>query len=156
MQNENPMLERAIKYATSQAMRANDVTDLTHVVRTTALVYAAQGLIDNGGLEYLFEADFPNRPSYSLFVDAYSTIGAHSEAAAIEQAVGLFPFADPHLHVDRRNKFMDSFRSGSNKSVDTPFEPLNEILSGSRRVWDCLNQYVLKNLQSLGGGEELS
>ena len=49
----------------------NDVTLLSVPFQTIVAVTTAQGIIDNGGLEYFFGADFPNHPPYSFFVEAY-------------------------------------------------------------------------------------
>ena len=146
-----PQFESAIKFALSRAQEIEDVALLPAPVRTVALVHAAQGVIDNGGFQYFFESDFPGRPPYSLFVDAYRTIGADEEAATLEKAIALFPFAQPHRYVRKRNKFMDRFKDEEGDTVDSPFDPLTNKLCGNKTVWRQLRRYVAKNLKSLGG-----
>ena len=53
----------------------NDVTRLSEPHRTVVVIHAAQGIIDNGGLIYFFESDWPGTPPYSVFSDAYRRIG---------------------------------------------------------------------------------
>ncbi len=70
--------------------------------QTVLLIGTAQGVLDNGGLRYFFESDFPGRPSYETFADAYARIGAQQCADAIRQAAARFPFSDPHLRRAER------------------------------------------------------
>ncbi len=49
---------------------------------TVWAVEQAQGIIDNGGFQYFFENDWPENPSYSVFIDSFRRIGA-GEAADI-------------------------------------------------------------------------
>ena len=46
----------AIKFALSKAEGLNDINQLHDPIRTVVLVHAAQGVIDNGGLQYFFES----------------------------------------------------------------------------------------------------
>src|SRR5690606_5096314 len=91
----------------------------------------AQGVIDNGGFQYFFESDWPDRPAYDEFVSAYRAIGLAEEAETFQRAIEWFPFPDAHLHVERRNEFID--RNGFPKELDT--------LCGSDRVWIKLDEY---------------
>jgi hypothetical protein len=49
--------------------------DLPEPLATTWAVVTSQGVIDNGGLQYFFENDWPASVTYSVFSDAYRTIG---------------------------------------------------------------------------------
>ena len=60
----------------------NDVSRIEQPLRTVLVVYSAQGVIDNGGLAYFFERDWPHHPPYDVFVSAYEAIGLVKEAAA--------------------------------------------------------------------------
>src|SRR5688572_956304 len=136
-----PRLLKAIDVALAKAKDSPDLSNLPLALRVVAIVHAAQGIIDNGGLQYFFEVDFPGKPPYSLFVDAYREIGASDEASVLEQAVSLFPFRDPHQHVRDRNWFMDSFKNQSGDEVNSPFTPLDDVLCGNRAVWVCLETF---------------
>jgi hypothetical protein len=141
-------LDRALKYALAEVERVGDPDKLPPAVRTVVLVHAAQGIIDNGGLEYFFEADFPGRPPYSIFVEAYRTIGAREEAQTIAEAVKLFPFANPHRFQSMRDKFLDQFQDEGGHRPDSPFEPLTDKLCGNKSVWKLLEAYVEQHAES--------
>ena len=141
----------ALEHAMNAAAKEKDVTKLPPPVRTLALVHAAQGVIDNGGLQYFFESDFPGEPDYALFVEAYRAIGADDAATTLERAVALFPFGAPHKHVKKRNEFLDSFLDEDEQPVNSPFQPLTAKLCGNRSVWEKLKKYVAGHLADFGG-----
>lgn len=84
-----------------------DAQRLSDPAQTIVVVYAVQGVMDNGGLRYFFENDWPGNPQYSFFADAYRRIGATSEAGAILAATALFDRPDPHLDAEYRIAVMD-------------------------------------------------
>ena len=126
--------DRALTYACAEVDRVGDPDKLPPPVRTVVLVHAAQGLIDNGGLQYFFESDFPGKPPYSIFVDVYRTIGAKREAQALADAVELFPFENPHRFRARRDEFLEKFQDGGAHRPDSPFEPYTDRLCGNKDV----------------------
>jgi hypothetical protein len=134
-----------LEYAIASAAEAGDIARLPEALRTVAIICSVQGVIDNGGLQYLFEADFPGKPDYRLFVEAYRAIGADDAAAVLETAVALFPFDSPHQHVRKRNEFMDGFKDEDGDAVNSPFESLTDKLCGNKEVWEKLRQYVQEN-----------
>ena len=93
-------LEKAVAFAAAAAAEAGGVAGLAAPVRTVVLVHGAQGVIDNGGLRYFFEADFPGKPDYGLFVEAYGAIGAEDAARVLAEAEDHHP--DLHLEGYRR------------------------------------------------------
>jgi hypothetical protein len=129
----------------AEVARVGNPALLPAAVRTVLLVHAAQGVIDNGGLQYFFESDWPGQPPYSNFVDAYRAIGAVSEASAIAAAVELFPFSEPHKHRGRRDEFLERFLDGGSHREDSPFEPYTDQLCGNERIWKHLAEYVATN-----------
>jgi hypothetical protein len=141
-------LDRAIKYALAEVARVGDPDKLPAAVRTVVLVHAVQGIIDNGGLQYFFESDFPGQPPYSIFVDAYRVIGAKEEANALADAVNLFPFANPHRFQTRRDKFLAKFVAEGEHRPDSPFEPYTNKLCGNEKVWRLLDRYVRSHSES--------
>ena len=140
--------DRALKYALTEVERVGDPDKLPPPVRTVVLVHAAQGLIDNGGLQYFFESDFPGKPPYSVFVEGYRTIGANGEADALADAVKLFPFEHPHRFQKRRDKFLEQFLDGGAHRPDSPFEPFTDVLCGNKNVWRLLEAYVERHAES--------
>lgn len=142
-------LDRAMKFAGAEANRVGDVNLLLTPVRTVAVISTAQGMINNGGLQYLFECDFPHEPPYSIFVDAYHEIGAQDEANALAAAVKLFPFAEPHKFLERRLAFLDQYIAEGDHRSDSPFEPYTNLLCGNENVWRLLEEYVARHAAAL-------
>ena len=104
-----------------------------------AIIYSAQGVIDNGGFQYLFESDWPNNPAYSRFSDAYREIGATDVADWLDEAASMFPFRDPHLHRAARVRYLREFCVEG----DSPMGVLSgKAIDASGRVFTCLAEYV--------------
>ena len=121
----------------------NDPSRLPDLERTVVSVTTAQGIIDNGGFQYFFEMDFPNRPLYRVFTDAYRAVGATRAAERIDQAVAMFPFRAPHLSQKRRNAFMDSLGEAH------AFFRLGDQVCGDTSVWEQLRGYVALHQRDL-------
>jgi len=104
-----------------------------------AIIYSAQGIIDNGGFQYLFESDWPNHPPYTFFSDAYREIGAPDVADGLDQAASMFPFSNPHLHREARVRYLRDFCVKG----DSPMGVLSgEAIDASVRVFTRLAEYV--------------
>jgi hypothetical protein len=136
--DKDSLLDRAFRVAQVAYKGAGALEKLPTPLRTVLMIFAAQGIIDNGGLQYFFENDFPGQPPYSTFVDAYREIGAKDEAA-LAAGVDLFPFPDPHQHLKLRREFQERFPD------EGPFAPYSDFLCGDKKVWEMLLEYVLKH-----------
>ena len=115
-----------------------DIAALPLPLQTLLLVESAQGIIDNGGLAYFYEADFPNNPPYADFVDAYRRIGAESAALCIEASSLMFPFEDPHFFAPLRELWLEKLRANQTQE----FSRLNERICCDATVWEKLADYV--------------
>jgi hypothetical protein len=73
--NDTPELERVISGAIGRLEVAGRLSALSLSDQTILMVHGAQGVLDNGGLQYFFESDWPERPAYSSFSDAYRRVG---------------------------------------------------------------------------------
>jgi hypothetical protein len=142
MSNKPSKFDRAVEYALGEVKRVRDPDKLPTPVRTVVLIHAAQGIMDKRGLQYFFEADFHGQPPYSVFVDAYRTIGANDAAQALADAVRIFPFADPHRVQSRRDNYLEQFLDDGTERPDSPFKPLTSKLCGNKEVWRLLEAYV--------------
>src|SRR6478752_7638559 len=108
------VLGQPYDYAVSRLAAVGGHLDALPVpLQTLLVVESAQGMIDSGGLEYFYEADFPNNPPYTLFVEAYRRIGAEAAASCIETTSLMFPFEDPHFFAPLRELWLERFRSGA-------------------------------------------
>ena len=123
-----------------------DLAKLSVASQTVLIVHAAQGLIDNGGLEYFFESDFPGQPSYAVFCDAYRRIGADEAAKCLGASVRAFGFDAPHLSREKRRAFIASLPG----DLSHPFRQLSDRLCGDRSVWSQLCDYIEHHREALG------
>jgi hypothetical protein len=94
---------------------------------------------DNGGFGYFFESDWPDKPPYSRFSDAYREIGAADVAELIDRGASLFGIADPHLHRDARRQYLNEHcRDESAELIKLGGRAIDE----SKRVFRLLVEYV--------------
>ncbi len=125
--------------------RKGELTSLAampHPRRVFAIIYSAQGTIDNGGFQYFFECDWPERPPYTAFSDSYREIGATDVANWLDEAASMFPFAEPHLHRPERVKYLREFCVKG----DSPMGILSgDAIDASDRVFTRLAEYVRLN-----------
>lgn len=95
-----------------------DPVNLPEPLRVVWAIEKGQGVIDNGGLGYFFENDWPDKPPYSLFVDAFKAVGATEAADCLAEAVRCFPFPDPHLDFEARRTHMNKTQEASADGYD--------------------------------------
>jgi hypothetical protein len=114
---------------------------LSEPLQTVLVVEAAQGIIDNGGLEYFYEADFPENPPYLMFVDAYRRIGAVAGAMCIEASARMFPFSNPHLYESKRRAWIEGVKNDESHE----FVALSRKICGDESVFAKLGEYVERN-----------
>ncbi|ULU25305.1 DMP19 family protein [Dyella terrae] len=118
-----------------------DLSSLSVALRTFVMVYSAQGIIDNGGLEYFYLKDFDGQPAYDEFVEAYARIGASSAANCIDRSSRLFGISDPHMHEAKRELFlMDETGKGLQQ-----LKFLSDAICRDASVWECLCSFVAAN-----------
>lgn len=130
-----------INVATRKAWAAGGLRNCATPVRAVLLVDSAQGIIDNGGLQYFYEVDFEEQGPYSDFVDAYRTIGAEDAARLLGRSIQLFPFADPHLYQAKRERWLNQVRE--NESHE--FNDLSDKLVGHKGVFPKLKKFMTRN-----------
>src|SRR4051812_34236375 len=105
---DRTFLNRASDFAIARLKEAgNRLSRLPPPLQIVIIISSAQGIIDNGGLEYFYENDSPGNPPYSFFSDAYHLIGADGAAECIEKTASMFPFSEPHRFEGRRRQFLD-------------------------------------------------
>jgi hypothetical protein len=144
-------LDQAIAYSFELLTTVEgEARNLPEPMGTVLIVSTTQGLIDNGGLEYFFESDFPLNPPYSMFVDAFRRIGADSVASCIEVSANMFPFAEPHLHAAQREAWIDAIEHNEKHE----FALLSNRACGDETVWQKLAEFVDSNRDSFGARKE--
>ena len=74
--------------------------------RSVALIDTCLGLIENGGIEYLFECQLPHQPSYTDIAVAFRNCGAEAAADLLVRAAALLPGERPHLKPGLRQSYL--------------------------------------------------
>jgi hypothetical protein len=115
---------------------------------TVWAVTQMMGTTNNGGFQYFFENDWPDRPSYQLFIDALERIGATEPAYLLRTAVNAFPFQHPHLNVNARRDFIKTSRSKPDKYDSMIDRCGNRVMDLSDSIDKLLSQYVLLHTSS--------
>lgn len=137
----DPLLDAATDLAFAKLQRAGgDPRNLDEPFRTLAIVCAAQGVIDNGGLRYFFENNWPGQPPYALFAQAYRNIGAAVLAQAIEEAAAAFGFPHPERHEERRHQCLLGAEGNRIAAIDQRRE---------EDVWTLLAAYARAHRKAL-------
>jgi hypothetical protein len=115
-----------------------DVSALPKEMQVVLRVHSAQGVMDNGGLQFFFESNWEGTPPYSVFVEAFREIGAYEAADRLEEAVAMFSFENPHLHADKRCARMSKLW----EDPSGRFGQLDSESCGDDSVWQSLKKYI--------------
>ena len=127
-------LDAAADRAFASLQRAGgDPRKLENPLRAVAIIYAAQGSMDNGGLRYFFESDWPGQPPYAVFAEAYRNIGATAHASAIEEGANVFPFQNPEREGGRRRECLGGTEGDHIDAIDRGL---------GEDVWKLLGEYT--------------
>lgn len=142
------LLERASEISTAEVKKVGgDVFKLSEAFQTVVVIETVQGIIDNGGLEYFFESDFPSNPPYAFYVDVFRRIGAEGVAHCIEAASRMFPFPDAHLNEGKRQLWLDGVKHDETHE----FVRLSRRACGDESVFRKLADYVEENRHAFDG-----
>jgi hypothetical protein len=112
--------------------------ELKEPYKTVAIISSTQGVIDNGGLSYFFENDWPGNPDYSVFIEAYKNIGIIQGALTLSKAVSSFPFQEPHKNLKGRNSYIEENYDEDEFQV----KGWDESLCGDEEVWSKLTNWI--------------
>lgn len=137
--SEEKLLDKASEIAFVKLTEAGDkLEQLEEPYKTVAIVYSAQGIIDNGGLRYFFENDWPNNPPYSIFADAYERIGRADAAKALRDAAATFGISKPENDLEARRAFIEA-----NYDKDAfQVQGWNDCICGDEQVWADLATWI--------------
>lgn len=120
-----------------------DVDDSSSLSREEAVVYdvwGAEGIIGNGGFEYLFESDIKD---FERIAKSYEIIGVPSVAQAIRSALEVFPKTIPIDDVDERMAYVLA------PEKKKRLEELSTIVYfADRKTIRQLGAYIRKNQQA--------
>jgi hypothetical protein len=69
------------------------------------IAYNAQGVIDNGGFTYFFEADFPGKTHWQVS-QSFLRLGLPEHSKVIDEMLALFPDGQPPEDLEERSAFI--------------------------------------------------
>jgi hypothetical protein len=79
-----------------------DVSLLSAPERVVYLVWAAYGIIGNGGFRFLFEGDFKGDPHFILTAEAFQATGCKKATEAVRRTLAMFPSSRPPKDIHER------------------------------------------------------
>ena len=139
---DDELLTKTADVVFADVYRDAPIAHLSPARQVFVRIYVGQPIIDNGSLPYFFGSDFPDSPDYSVYSDAYRTIGADDVAGNLDAAVALFPFPAPHLDLEARKLYLEEHCSDYKGEM---CEFGDRIIAASDRVFTLLADYVRKH-----------
>ena len=134
---DDALLDKGSEIAFKKLGEAGErMEDLEDPYKTVAIIYSAQGVIDNGGMGYFFENDWPNNPPYSVFADAYERIGRVDAARALRDALKSFDVPNPERNRKARMEYMKAHQERFNGMV------WDDCVCGDKKVFADLAHWV--------------
>lgn len=134
---DHELLDKVSDIAFNKLTDADDqMESIEEPYKTVAIIYSAQGVIDNGGMVYFFENDWPNNPPYSVFADAYERIGRTDAAKALRAAEKSFNVPNPEKNRKARRDYI--------KAHQDRFEGMvwDDCICGDEKVFEDLALWV--------------
>lgn len=116
-----------------------DISKCKEKDQPVILVLAADGIIGNGGFQFLFEGHFKGDPYFAKTAAAYKIIKASKCAKAFEEALKLFPDSKPPQDIDKRLKIYQGVPKAKREAIDDKF------FSESRMMKTILAKYIREN-----------
>jgi Domain of unknown function (DUF4375) len=116
-----------------------DVSKCDEKEETVMLVWHASGIIDNGGFQYLFEGSFNGDPDFARTAKAFKAIKAKKCAAAVGEALALFPGSKPPANIEKRLQTYQSVGASKRGAIDEKF------FSESKEIRTYLARYIRDN-----------
>jgi hypothetical protein len=107
--------------------------------RVIVMVWAATGIIENGGFEYYFSSILPGDYGYKYTIDSFITIGSLKAMSAIDRAFRLFHNGMPPDNKQKRMAIYNQYPEEIKRSINIEF--YNSI----EEIEKCLAAYIIKN-----------
>lgn len=116
-----------------------DVSKCKEKDQSVILVWHASGIVDNGGFQYLFEGNFKGDPHFAKTAAVFKIIKASKCAAAVEEALRLFPDSKPPEDIKKRLKTYQAVPAAKRQAIDVKF------FSESKQMKTILAKYIREN-----------
>ena len=109
--------------------------------RTVLAVFHSDGILSNGGFQYLFEGDLTGDPHFQITRESYKIIGATDATAAFDKAYAVFPDSLPPKDMDQRLSIWQSKYSLADSLTDDS-SPDSLYFASMDDVMLKLTQYI--------------
>jgi hypothetical protein len=118
---------------------ANEAANFPELERVVVIVWAATGIIENGGFGYYFSSILPGDLNYKHTIESFNAIGSTKAEKAINKAFQLFPGGRPPYDKSERMASYHSYPEDLLSSIDIEFYDSIEELE------KCLAAYIILN-----------
>lgn len=122
-----------------------DVSVVPEILATVLTVELVQGIIDNGGVQYLLEQDLPRGLNYADCVRAFKLVESWLCAEALSEVFRVFPGESPNSSGDVRAIALE-------KLLETRRELFDHV---SRTFWDASDSNYAAALRLLRAHPEV-
>ena len=135
-----------LAHATAQTKTAEiDVSVLPEALATALTVELVQGIVDNGGVEYLLGPDLPRGLQYSDCIRSFKLIESWLCAEALSEVCKAFPSGSPSEQSDSRQAALERLLESQRQLVN----------HASRVFWDASASNYAAALRLLRGRPEV-
>jgi hypothetical protein len=116
-----------------------DISKESEYIRVVATIYNANGVIRNGGFEYLFEAFFYGDPGYKYTASAFQTIRCQGAARAFKQALTLSGKNVKPNDYEKQSRVYAKVPAAERESINKRFWKSDKL------IWQNLAKYIRKH-----------
>jgi hypothetical protein len=117
--------------------------------RGVVLVVYVEGVIYRDGFEGLFASKLPGDPFYKLTLDAFEQIGCKEAKETLNEALKLFPNAEPPKDDEERMKQYLTYSENVRNSINSKFWRSHES------IYKCLANYIRERIKLFASYEHV-
>ncbi len=121
-----------------------DANQYTPEETVVMLVWHSGGIIGNGGIEHLFEGEFPGDPDYRITAESYRLAGIERSHKAFEAAFALFPGGVVPCDPEERIRLYEGANASAREAIN------RECWRDDRARARMLAKFIRKNAAQLG------
>lgn len=126
---------------------ADEYTDEERVVM---LVWHANGIVRNGGFEYLFDGYFPGDLDFQLTARAFEQIDCPQAAAMFRKALSLFPNGRIPSNINERWDAYTATDEAERERINETFWRTDDDEGGEWTLRHKLAEYIRKHKDAFG------
>jgi hypothetical protein len=124
--------------------------NLSEAQKPVVYLVTAHGIMENGGLRYFLESDFPDHVSHDEVAKCYVSIGMPKAYEIIKSSFRIFPGSTPPSDLPLRSRLLESEHSAAViEKLDADF------FSQAEGFEHALATYIRANMGLLAGRNEV-